>query len=217
MNLKELFENAEDGRLNYDQFQTACKEAGFKLADLSTGDYVTKKKVDDELAAKDSQIASLNETIVQRDSDLEDLKSKLTSAGNDVEKLNQVSADLTALQNKYDSEVKSYQEQLKRQSYEFAVREFAGTKQFTSNAAKRDFINSMLAKNLTLEDNKILGAEDFVSAYSTDNADAFYVEPEVEPEVKDVVKPQFVGSTPGTDSIEDQGGFKFNFTGVREH
>ena len=216
MNLKDLFGKSEDGVLSYDQFQEACKEAGIKLADLSTGDYVSKKKFDDELEALNSQITSLNDTISQRDTDLEGLKTQLTAAGTDAEKLAQLTNDFSGLQSKYDEDVKSYKAQLKKQAYEFAVKEFANTKQFTSNAAKRDFINSLIAKELKMEDGKILGADDFVASYSTDNADAFYVENnEPEPENDNNQQlPQFVNPTPGNNAPEE-GGFHFNFTGVR--
>ena len=218
MSLKELFEKAEGGVLTYDQFVAAYKEAGMKLADLSTGDYVAKKKFDDEMASKDSQISTLNETIAQRDTDLDGLKIKLSEAGNDIEKLNKLSSDLTSLQSKYDSDVQSYKAQLAKQAYEFAVKDFASTKTFTSKAAKRDFINSMIAKDLKMDGDKILGADDFVNAYSADNEDAFFVEVDPEPEDNSSKQslPQFIDSTPGNDSGSNEG-FHFNFTGVRAH
>ena len=218
MSLKELFEKAEGGVLTYDQFVAAYKEAGMKLADLSTGDYVAKKKFDDEMASKDSQISTLNETIAQRDTDLDGLKIKLSEAGNDIEKLNKLSSDLTSLQSKYDSDVQSYKAQLAKQAYEFAVKDFASTKTFTSKAAKRDFINSMIAKELKMDGDKILGADDFVNAYSADNEDAFFVEVDPEPEDNSSKQslPQFIDSTPGNDSGSSEG-FHFNFTGVRSH
>lgn len=215
MNLKELFEKSENGALTHAQFLEACKDAGIKLADLSSGDYVAKKKYEDELAAKDNEISTLNNTISQRDVDLDNLKVKLSEAGNDVEKLNQLSGDLSSLQTKYDNDVKAYKEQLSKQRYEFAVKEYAASKKFTSNAAKRDFVNSMLAKELKMDGDKILGADDFVSSYSAENEDAFYVEdPNPAPEE---VFPRFVDGTPGTEAPSEEGGFKFNFTGVRPH
>lgn len=218
MNLKELFESGENGVLSYDQFTAAVKEAGMKLADLSGGDYVSKKKYDDDLGAKDSQISTLNETIAQRDTDLEGLKTQLSAAGTDAEKLNQLSTDLSNLQSKYDADVENYKNQLAKQQYEFAVREFAGTKNFTSNAAKRDFINSMIAKELKMDDGKILGADDFVSTYSADNEDAFVIERD-EPEVpsESEALPRFAESTPGNNDGNSESGFQFNFQGVRAH
>ena len=215
MNLKELFEKAENGSLTYDAFNAAVKDAGIKLADLASGDYVSKKKFDDELAAKNDEISTLNSTINQRDVDLKELQTKLSEAGNDVEKLGQLSNDLTSLQSKYDADVKQYQEKLSKQAYEFAVKEFAGTKNFSSNAAKRDFINSMIAKELKMDNGKILGADDFVTAYSADNEDAFIVSNPT-PDEGPKSLPRFVEGTPGV-NVHEEEGFKFGFTGVRSH
>ena len=71
----------------------------------------------------------------------------------------------------------------------------------------------MLAKNLKLEDGKIIGASDFVESYSAENEDAFV--PKTEPNPGNP-KPQFVNPTPGGNPQPDPtGGFNFNFTGVR--
>lgn len=219
MNIKEAFEKAENGTLTYDQFLELTKEA--KFADLSEGGYVAKKKYEDDLLSRDTQITTLNETITSRDGDLEALKQKLSEAGTDATKLATLNEDFSALQGRYDADTKALQAKLDAQAYEFAVREYAGTKQFTSNAAKRDFISSMLAKNLQMDKGSILGADDFANSYATDNADAFVVKDDEEPSVPDKQKPapHFVDSTgnnPNPAPTGD-GGFNFNFVGVRAH
>lgn len=200
MKIKEVFEQAEDGTLTFEEFQAIVKEANAKFADLSEGEYVSKGKYENELASLNAQIESLNGTIGTRDTDLEALKKQLEEAGTDTEKLAALSNDFTALQGKYDADVKSYKEQLKKQAYEFAVKDFANKQHFTSNAAKRDFIGAMLAKGLKMDGDNILGAEDFKAAYSTDNEDAFVVEKAPEPELEpEPPVPTFVASTPTYD------------------
>lgn len=199
MKIKEVFEQAEDGTLTYEQFRAIAKEANANFTDLAEGKYVSKGKYDDELASLQEQIETLNGTIGTRDTDLEALKKQLEEAGTDAEKLATLSNDFTTLQGKYDADIKSYKEQLKRQAYEFAVKDFANKQKFTSNAAKRDFIQSMLAQGLKMDGDSILGAEDFKAVYSTDNADAFMVdEPEAE-YVPEPTRPVFVESTPSMD------------------
>lgn len=201
MKIKDVFEQAEDGTLTLEQFMAIVKEANAKFADLSEGEYVSKSKYENELASLNEQIETLNGTIGTRDTDLEALKKQLEEAGTDTEKLTALSNDFTALQGKYDADVKAYKEQLKKQAYEFAVKDFANGQKFTSNAAKRDFIQSMIAKGLKMDGDKILGAEDFRAAYSTDNADAFVVEQPIETKIPDEPHiPQFVGSTPSIDA-----------------
>lgn len=216
MNVKDLFGKSESGALTYEEFQQLAVEAKAKFVDLSEGGYVSKDKYTDDLASRDLQITTLNEDIQKRDADLANLNAKLTDAGNDVEKLNQVSTDLTNLQNKYQEDINKYQTQLAEQAYEFAVKDFANGKNFTSQAAKRDFINSMVGKKLTMSEGKIMGADDFVTEYTQNNADAFVVTP-AEPSVEEEPKPQFVNKTPGLNEGNNANAFTFNFTGVRSH
>ena len=95
MKIKEVFAQAEDGTLTYEQFQKIVKEANAKFADLSEGEYVSKGKYDDELASLNAQIETLNGTIGTRDTDLEALKQQLAEAGTDAEKLSTLSNDFT--------------------------------------------------------------------------------------------------------------------------
>lgn len=184
MNVKELFDKADGGTLTYEQFVAAAGES--KFVDLTEGNYVSKNKFDSEIQTRDNQITDLNNTIQTRDTDLQTLQNTLKDAG-DIEALKNASKDLEDLQKKYDKETKAYQAQLSQQAYEFAVKEFANSKQFTSKAAQRDFTNAMIAKKLQFEDGKLIGAEDFVQMYAKDNDDAFVKKTEP--------KPQFAQST----------------------
>ena len=235
INIEELFTNSEDGKLTYEQFEKLIKDKGVKLADLSEGKYVSKSKYDSDIKAKDtdieglnSQIEQLNSTISTRDTDLADLQKQLEAAGTDSAKLAELTTQFTGLQNKYEADIKDYQQKMQHQSYEFAVKEFASKQNFSSEAARRDFTKSMIDRNLEMENGKILGREDFLEAYANENVDAFITEsaepepqpdtvvyePEPEPIEPDI--PTFVSSTPGP-SISDDSDFDFNFLGVREH
>lgn len=232
MNLKEIFEQSadENGALTYEQFEALAKESGAKFADLSDGKYVSKSKYDADLKAKDTQIESinsqienLNQTVTTRDEDLKNLQKQLEDAGQDASKLSELNTQFNALQQQYENDVKAYQDKMQKQQYEFAVKEFANTKQFSSNAAKRDFVKTMIEKNLQMEDGKILGREDFAEKYAEENGDAFMVEltpedyKEVEPDPEPVMLdiPQFVGATPGPEPQDEE--FDFGFQGVRAH
>lgn len=220
MDIKEVFDKAENGTLNYEQFKAAAEEAKAKFVDLSEGKYVSTGKYNDDLAAKAKEIETLNGTIATRDTDLEGLKKQLEEAGVDATKLQEATEKLTGLQTKYDNDTKAYKEQLKKQAYEFAVREFTSTQKFTSSAAKRDFERALLDKELKMDKDKILGADDFVEAYKADNADAFVVDTpnpdEGAPQGGEDNTPHFVQPTPGGQGAPDPtGGFKFEFTGVR--
>lgn len=223
MNIKELFEKAENGTLTYEQFEAAAKAGNAKFADLNEGNYVSKNKYESDLKAKDTHIETLNGTITTRDTDLADLKTKLEAAGADADKLATLTNDFTALQNKYTEDTKSYQEKLDKQAYDFAVREHANTKKFTSEAAKREYIRSMSAENLKLKDDVIIGAEDFDKLYTEKNADSFVVEdpnnnPPTPAPNNGAPLPTFVAPTPGGNPAPDESNAfveAMHFTGVR--
>lgn len=218
---KELFDT-EDGTLTYEQFVAALKENDVKLVDLNEGNYVSKAKFESELEARAKEIEALNGTVSTRDTDLEALKKQLEEAGTDATKLSELTTQFETLKGKYDSDTKAYKDQLKKQAYEFAVKEFASNQKFSSQAAKRDFIQSMIAKDLKMEGDTILGADDFVKAYTENNADAFITEMDYgnDDDYEEPARPQFVSSTPGAEDMhtpDPTGGFlsAMHFTPVR--
>lgn len=202
MNIKEIFDKAESGTLTFAQFEELSKAEGAKFTDLSEGKYVSKAKYDDDIVSKDNSIEQLNDTIKQRDKDLSELQTKLNDAGTDATKLAELQTSFDSLQNKYAEDTKAYQQKLEDQKYEFAVKEFANSKEFTSQAAKRDFVRSLLNEKLKMKEDAIIGADDFAKSYATDNADAFVTKAEpavpTPPAGSSTPKPQFVGTTPGT-------------------
>lgn len=234
--LKQFFDEA-GGSLTYEELTDAIKANGSKFVDLTEGNYVAKNKYDNEIQGLTSQIEQLNGTLGTRDTDLADLKAKLEAAGADSSKIASLTKDFQDLQSKYDNDTKQYQEKLSKQAYEFAVKEFAAQQQFSSNAAKREFIRSMVDEGLKMKDGKIIGADDFLNTYSQDNADSFIVDYEdtdyYDPDDDDSYdeeddyeyepyepefKPQFVAPTPGGEPVRDAAQAfteAFHFTGVR--
>lgn len=207
MTIKELFDKAENGTLTYEQFAKLASESNVKLVDLNEGAYVSKNKFDSELEAKTKEIEALNKTISTRDTDLTDLKKKLADAGEDSGKLTALTAQLADLQSKYETESKAHEEQLAQQAYDFAVKEYASTKTFSSQAAKRDFIRSLQSEKLKMKDGMIVGADDFAKLYATENADAFVVKsPDAGASQTSTSepKPQFAGPTPGANPPKKQ-------------
>lgn len=217
MELKKVFETVENGTLTWEQFEEIAKKNNAKFVDLSDGGYVSSHKYEDDIAAKTKEIETLNGTITTRDTDLAELKKQLEAAGVDATKLQEATEGLAALQAKYDGDMKSYKEQLKKQAYEFAVKEFTSNQKFTSKAAKEYFEKALIAKELKMDKDKILGADDFLTAYKAEDPSAFVTEPETPPDGgqggDDENTPHFVHPT--QPQGDDGGDFHFNFTGVR--
>lgn len=216
MTLKELFDQAEDGKLSYDEFMEMADAGEAKFVDLSEGNYVSKQKYEDELEARVKEIETLNGTISTRDTDLAELQKQLEAAGTDAQSLADLSSQFETLKGKYDNEVKSYKDQLRKQAYEFAVKERASGKTFSSDAARRDYISQLVAKDFKMEDGRIIGADDFDAIYAQNNADAFVVNtPEDDFDLPP--SPHFVDTTQGGEPpVDPTGGFldAFNFTPV---
>ena len=114
--------------------------------------------------------------IKQRDTDLETLKQKLTEAGTNAETLKTLQSEFDTLKATYANAQEDYKKTLEKQAYEFAIKEKTNTLQFTSNSAKKAFLNDALSKNLTMDNGNVLGFEDFVNAYKEQDAGAFVVE-----------------------------------------
>ena len=195
MTIKEIFDKAtnEQKTLTFEEFDAIMRGAKAKFADLSEGRYVDRQKYEDDLAKKETEIGTLNDTITTRNADLEALKTQLQNAGSDAGKLEEVTNSLTELKAKYDADTQALQTKLSAQAYEFAVRDYAGKQKFSSEAARRDFTHSMIDKKLPMEGNSIMGADDYLKAYAKTNADAF-IQKEATPKPAD---PQFVGSATG--------------------
>ena len=222
VNIKEIFDKAENGTLTYAQFEAQVKEAGAKFTDLSEGKYVDRRKYEDEIKAKDDSIAQLNSTISQRDTDLADLQTKLKSAGTDATKLSELQTSFDTLQSKYTTDMEAYQKKLADQQYEFASREYANTLKFTSKGAKRDFTTALIDAKLKYDNGTIIGADDFRKKYAENDADAFVKEddnngnnpPAPQPN-NPTPKPHFAGPTGGTNQGGEKPFFGFNFTPIR--
>lgn len=196
MTIKEIFDKAtsENKSLTYEEFKALADADKAKFADLSEGKYVDRQKYDDDIAKKDTEIGTLNDTISTRDADLAGLQEQLQNAGTDAGKLDEVTSQLTSLKAKYDEDTQALSARLSAQAYEFASRDFASSQKFSSAAARRDFEQQLIAKQLPMENGNIMGASDFLKEYAKANKDAFVVEqPKTDP------KPTFAAGTNPTD------------------
>lgn len=143
--------------------------------------------------------------IAQRDTDLADLKKKLEDAGADKTKLEELTKQLGTLQTNYDNAKTDYEKQLIAQKKEFLVRESVNGLKFSSNSAKKAFLADVIAKDLPIENDKVLGFDDFVNEYKTQDAGAFVVEDNSGSGGADKPKPQFAGKTNNLDSGNEGG------------
>ena len=141
-----------------------------------------------------------NTDIAQRDTDLATLQEKLKNAGADATKLSNLQTDFDTLQQTYNTAKADYEKQLAEQAYDFAIKENSAKLKFSSNSAKKAFMSDLKAKNLSMENGKILGFDDFVNAYKEQDAGAFITEStDIK---KDEPKPSFSGKTNPGDNTD---------------
>lgn len=135
-----------------------------------------KEKLDQANTTIETLTQNHKADIEKRDGDLAALQKQLQEAGVDKESINDLTQKLASLQADYDKAKTENEAKLVRQKYEFLVKESCNALNFTSNGAKKAFVQEVLAKNLPVENDKLLGFEDFVSAYKEQDAGTFVVE-----------------------------------------
>lgn len=140
-----------------------------KFVDLSEGGYVGREKYD----RVSEQVKDLQGQISQRDADMAELRTQLEAAAADGTKLTEAQQTLTNLQNQYTQDKESWEQKLKDQAYEFKIRELTGGLQFSSNAAKNEFIREAIGKNFVMDGDKILGFDDYLKSYKEADPGAF--------------------------------------------
>lgn len=195
MDLKALF---ADGALTYDEFLAKVQEQKINLANIAEGGYVSKNKYDDKMASLTQQINDLQGQVTQRDTDLASINDQLTAAQADAGKLPDVQNTLATLQAQYAADKKTWEERNAQQAYEFMIRERANGLRFTSGAAKKEFIREAIKKGSKVDGENLLGYQDFLTQYQTDDPGAFAKEEEPKPEepAPTIVLPN--GPTPET-------------------
>ena len=152
------------------------KTKHIRFADLSEGGYVSVNRYNSQVNALNQQVTDLQGQITQRDTDITGLQERLTAAQADASKLTEVQSELTGLQTKYATDQQTWAANVAKQRKEFMVREKANGLQFTSEAAKRDFLGQANGKDFQLDGETLMGYEDFLTKYKAENPGALVEE-----------------------------------------
>lgn len=185
-----------------------------RFADLSEGGYVSVDRHNSQVGTLTQQVNDLNGQIAQRDTDMADLRSKLTAAQTDASKLPELQTQLTNLQSKYDQEQQDWNAKVAKQRREFLIREQANGLNFSSAAAKRDYIRQAEAKDFQVDGDTLIGHSDFLAKYKAENPGALVEVKPADGKDPEGGKPQLV-LPKGTQPEGDKSVFGFHFNGVR--
>jgi len=202
--LKEIL---KEFNVSEDALQKIQAESGKDVTEAKT-------KLQSQIDTLTGQITDLTGQVTQRDTDLNDLKQKLTDAGQSSSKLSEVQTNLNTLTQKYEADKNEWQTRLSKQNYEFLAKESIAGIEFTSNAAKKEFLNGLLEKNLPIQNDKLIGISEYIDAIKQNDPGVFKTE--TPPTTPPVTPPIFVPpvSAPAQPPAESK--FGFNFTKLRE-
>lgn len=152
------------------------------LEEIKVEDKTLPKEVIDAIFAeygksfkeKDEKIATLTTEKDGLSTQLVELNAKVKELSSvDAKKLNEEIENLTR---KNEEDTKILSEKLSKQAYDFKVEKLTSGLTFSSESAKKAFIADLSAKELKLEDDKILGFDDFVKSYKENDPKAFMAE-----------------------------------------
>lgn len=220
--MEKLFGTNEDGTpkaLTYEELEKAATSAKIKVADLSSGAYVSKEKYDareTELAGVRKQLDDANAEIKGYvDMDIDGIKKKVTE-----------------WEAKYNEDTKALNAQMAEQERQHQLERFFDRYEFTSVPARKGIMDEFKAKEFKLEDGKFVGAEEFMKGLmeSDDYKGAFVIHSE-EPEAPNgddqqqnaeqnqqtARVPFFSAGTQSQTSDPKSPMFNFGFSGVRKH
>ena len=158
---KEVYEGlSEEIKREYDE----------KELIINDGTYIPKAKFD-----------SLNETKKDLENQLKETNDKVQELSKvDTEELKQQIEDL---QKKYEEDTKALNSKYEAREYDIKLNDYAKDLKFSSNSARKSFMNDLKAQELKFEDDKLVGFDDFVNSYKESDPSAFIEEKKEEPSV----------------------------------
>lgn len=117
-----------------------------------------------------------------------DLENQLKETNDKVQELSKVDNEelkqkIVDLQKKYDEDTKALNDKYEAREYDIKLKDYAKDLKFSSNSAKKSFMNDLKEKELKFEDDKLVGFDDFVSSYKENDPTAFIEEKKDEPSV----------------------------------
>ena len=176
--LKNLFGKNEDGTpaaLTADQLEAAITaNKDISVVDLKAGGYVSQAKYDRLVTEKEGIQTQLTDATNQ-------LKAFKSEDGKTIEDIRK---DVKNWEDRYNTDTQALRDQLAAQERSHLIDQYLGGMEFTSKLARKG-IKDLLegAKELSVKDGALVGADDLMKVYRTDYADAF--KPEEDPGADD--------------------------------
>ena len=166
---------------------------------------LTKEQIDEVMkmkgtliTEKDNKIEELSKKLDTVTTERDDFKTQLSNANTEIQSYKDMDVEgikqkINDWETKYNEDTKALKEKLDKKDYDYKVKEKVSELKFTSESAKKAFISDLTDKGLKLENDNLLGFDDFLKSYKETDPGAFV--PEEDPNQK--TKPEFGSPTPG--------------------
>lgn len=149
-----------------------------KNLDIGGGTHLSDDLIEQIMAEDGKAKAEMQNTIATLTTERDGLKTQLSDANSaiqsykdmDIEGIKQSAADW---ETKYNTDTQALKDQLKGVQYAHAVENAVGGMRFTSESAKKAFVADLTAKQLPIQEGKLLGLEDFTKGYKEADPGAF--------------------------------------------
>jgi hypothetical protein len=208
--LKGLKITTEDGKeinLSDEIIESIMKENG---ADVEN----TKTKLNGQIENLQSEIKSKDEMLTNVNSEIEKYK------GMDIENIKKSAEELQKKYSDFEvnakAEKEKYEKVIADQQYDFKLKEAISGFKFPNELTKEAFYSKLKAKNLPIENEKLLGLDDYVKEIGEQNPGVFAVEEAPKGPVE--TQPKLpTWTVPGTQQTKQEKGFggMFHFDAVR--
>lgn len=129
------------------------------------------KEYGTSIQAKDQELETLKTEKEGLSAQLKEANTKIEGFKDvDVNKLNE---EIESWKTKYNTDTENLKKEISKKDYDFKINDVIKDLQFSSNGAKKAFIEDLKAKELKFEEDKLVGYADFLKTYQENDPDAF--------------------------------------------
>ena len=129
------------------------------------------KEYGTSIQAKDQSIETLTTEKDGLSKQLKEANDKIAGFKDvDIDKLNK---EIEDWKTKYNTETENLKKEISKKDYDFKLNDVIKDLQFSSNGAKKSFLDDLRKKELKFEDDKLVGYTEFLKSYKETDPDAF--------------------------------------------
>lgn len=157
---------------------------GLKVEGLENG--LPKSVIDEIMAEYGQDFKQKDEQIETLTTEKEGIKKQLEEANNQIQSFKDVNVEdlnnqIKEWENKYNQDTENLKNELSKKDYDYKLKDLTNKLKFSSNGAKRAFLEDLKEKGLEFnEEGVLVGFDDFKKSYEETDPDAFYQEEEKE-------------------------------------